>query len=97
MDSPPEAQPNFSRAAKYSAGKHKILQHRNSIFSGKAIFRIPDGYFYSLDVRTNQSQDKTYLNSIDIAHMVKLETDKIKKVFSYQGKRTASAVKKEKR
>lgn len=82
---PAETACDFSRAAKYATGKHKILHHRNSIISGKAIFRLPDDLIFSYDVTIIQTDEKYYRKTEDLAHVIQIETEKLNKVFKYLG------------
>jgi|688.fasta_scaffold1057738_1 hypothetical protein len=83
---PAETGCDFSKAAKYAKGKHKILNHRNSILSGKAIFRLPDDLIFSLDVAIIQTDEKFCRKTEDLAQIIQIETEKLNKVFEYLGK-----------
>lgn len=82
---PAETMCDFSKAAKYATGKHKILHHRNSILSGKAIFRLPDDLVFTLDVVIIQTDEKFYRKTEDLAQIIQTETEKLNKVFEYLG------------
>lgn len=83
---PAETMCDFSKAAKYATGKHKILDHRNSILSGKTIFRLPDGLVFTLDVAIIQTDEKFYRKTEDLAQIIQTETENLNKVIQYLGK-----------